>query len=117
MTYFVLASVKSDLDITDTGDDTSISTVWGPAADSEIDDILYETAAKNRKLESLPVLPLSSPPASIIDAANALTKERYYLKQKDGDQAAFERERAVRLIAGFVRRLQVDNVLYGRVVG
>lgn len=116
MAYFVLASIKSDLEITDTGDDTNINTIWGPAADSEIDDIMYETAAKNRKIESLPILPLSSPPGSIVDAANSLVKERYYLKIRDKDQAKEEREKAMRLVQGFVRRLKVDNIIYGRII-
>ena len=64
----------------------------GPVFDSEIDDIIYETATKNRKIELFPILLLASPPESIVDAVNSLVNKRSYIKIRDKGQTKEERD-------------------------
>ena len=68
MTYFVLQTVKDILGFTDTNNDTLLNDL-GAQADDHINDRLHEFYV---------ILPIASPDAAIIDAANNFTIGRYF---------------------------------------
>jgi len=57
--YYDQTKVKADLRVTDTANDTQLDH-WGEEAENQIDDLLYSTASKMRRLASLPTLPFAS---------------------------------------------------------
>jgi len=115
MTYFQIQEIKDDLMITDDKDDIKLLN-WGTIADGQVDDMLYEIASKNRKIASLPVLPINPPPPSVIGAANDMVKRKYALFNKNYESAKNYKEDAELAITGFVDRLKVDREIYGRIL-
>jgi hypothetical protein len=76
MTYYVLASVKSDLGITNTDYDSIIG-VLGVDSDSEVDEEIRIAVSRVKKA-SLPDLPLTTVPQTIIEASNSLVKSKFF---------------------------------------
>src|SRR5690348_10294679 len=86
MPYYELEKARPRCNI-DNGDisfDTLLND-FGLASDSEIDDLLYSTAAKNRILSALPVVPLTNPPQSIKDASSNRVVAKWWEKQQNWD--------------------------------
>ena len=119
MAYFELTVIKADLDITSTDFDVTVGTNqlpdWGLKADSEVDDLLYLSAEKARRILSLPVLPLTTVPESIKDASNHLVRAKYYEFTKNIERATAMQNEAQRLIDNYILRLKTDQRVYGRV--
>jgi len=115
--YYDLTKVKLDLSIEDTGNDTQLGH-WNDEAESEIDDVLYDKAAKARRITALPILPFASGsvPESIQGAADHLVKSRYYEFVKDLDMAKYHKEQADIKMNLYVERLEKDAQIYGRIV-
>lgn len=114
--YYSLTKVKSDLNITDTGNDTQLGD-WNDEAESEIDDFLYTIAAKARLLTKLPVLPYTagSVPEAVQGAADNLVKAKYYEYVKDLDMAKRHEDVAHSKLEGYFTRLSTDKIIFGRI--
>lgn len=115
--YYDLAKVKLNLNITDTGNDVQLAH-WNDEAENEIDDFLYDVAAKARLLTKLPVLPFSSGsvPESVQTSADHLVIGKYYAYIKQLDLAKYHRGIALEKLQQYFDRLDVDKIIYGRIV-
>lgn len=114
--YYDQTKVKSDLRITDTGNDTQLDH-WSDEAQSEIDDLLYDKATKARRITSLPILPFSTGnvPESVQGASDHLVKARYFEFTKNLELAQYHKKEADTKIQRYVERLTIDKQFYGRV--
>jgi len=118
MAYFNLDEIKFDLKIKGTEFDAQINNVWGPQSDTDVDDRIFTTASKARRIISLPILPLTGTAITptIISASNHFVKEKYYLLTKNESMAKIEHDAAIAAINGYLGRQNVDAVYYGRVI-
>lgn len=116
MTYYVTATIKVDLGLTDASQDGNII-IWGPKADDDVDNMLYKMAEKSSKQTTLPVLPLVTIPTSIKEASNYLVKASYYEYIRDFTAAKEMRTVAESRIKSYIDRLSVDAGIYGSVLG
>lgn len=114
MAYFETTVVKNDLDVSSSDFDTQIAD-WGLKSDNEVDDLLYISAEKARRILALPVLPLSTVPESIKDASNNLVRAKYYDFTKNSELAAERRKTAQVLIDNYILRLKTDQRIYHRI--
>ncbi len=115
MAYFESTIIKNDLDITSTDFDADIAD-WGLKSDNEIDNLLYKTAVKARRITALPELPLTTPPESVKSASNSKVKQKYYEKQKNVDLALYHKKECQEKVQEYIDRLVVDQEIYGRVL-
>lgn len=116
--YFNKTDVKFDLNVLGTTFDAQIDTNWGPQADEEVDNRIYTSAQKARRLLVLPIVPLSGVvPKSIKSASEHFIKERYYKRIRNKEEAKVERDGAMASINAYVAKLNVDAVWYGRLTG
>ncbi|UVF62240.1 adaptor protein [Nitrososphaeria virus YSH_1032793] len=76
MAYYTLATVKSDLGVTNTDYDTVLTNI-GTNADSEIDEEIKIITRRNKN-STLPDLPLSTVPQTIVEASHALMKSKFF---------------------------------------
>ena len=117
--YWEEVVVKADLDITSTDFDVTVGTNqipdWGLKSDAEVDDLLYISAEKARRITALPVLPLATVPESIKDASNHLVKAKYYDFTKNKELSAEHRATAKKLINNYISRLETDQRVYHRI--
>ena len=118
MVYFKLQEIKDDLGIKGTADDSQINTNWGPKADNEVDDRIYTTNAKNRRILTLPILPLTGDAITetIISASNHFVKKKYYQSTRNEPMIKAEDTYAMQDINAYLARLNTDAVYYGRVI-
>ncbi len=114
MAYFETAVVKLDLDITSSDFNTQIAD-WGLKSDNEVDDLLYLSAEKARRITALPVLPLTTIPESIKDASNHHVRAKYYDFTKNPERAEHHRKIAQTLIDNYIIRLETDQRIYHRI--
>ena len=115
MAYFERESViKPDLDINSTDFDAQIDD-WGLKSDAEVDDLLYSTATKARRITALPVLPLTTVPETIKRASNSFVKAKYYEYVKNFDLMTMHRKQGQESVDNYIARLKVDKELYGRI--
>lgn len=114
MVYFNQSEIKFDLNITGTTFDTAITSNWGPKADEDVDNRVYEAAEKARRITELPVLPFTTTPTSIQSASNHFVKMRYYQRTRNSVKEKEEETAANNDIAAYVRRLKVDQEWYMR---
>jgi hypothetical protein len=115
--YYIQADVKIDLRITDTSQDTQLDT-WGVESENEIDDEIYNVAAKARLLTKLPILPFTagSVPQSIRSAANHHVKMQYYSFTRNPEMAVLEDKKWKEKVKTYVAKLTTDKILYGRIM-
>jgi hypothetical protein len=118
MAYFVLADIKFDLSIQGDAFDSTITNSWGPESDEEVDNRIYTSAQKARRILELPIVPLNGTvPKTIKSASDHFVKERYYKKVRNKEEAKVEHDAAIAGINAYVARLNVDAVWYGRLTG
>lgn len=115
--YYTQATVKSDLRITDTGNDTQLDS-WSDDAEGEIDDIIYDVWSKTRDLQQLPALPLTGVDItkSIISSANHRVKAKYYEFTKNFESAKFHYSESLKGVDQFVGRQETEREFYGRII-
>ena len=118
MAYFDTDEIKADLSIKGTTQDDQINDNWGPKADNEVDDRIYTTASKARRIISLPILPLTGTAITptIISASNHFVKKKYYQSTRNENMMNAEDKAAQQDINAYLARLNVDAVYYGRVI-
>ncbi len=118
MVYFDVTEIKADLSITDTAEDDQINNNWGPKADNEVDDRIYTTASKARRVIALPILPLTGDAITptIISASNHFVKKKYYQSTRNENMMNAEDKAAQQDINAYLARLNVDAVYYGRII-
>ncbi len=114
--YYDQTKVKADLRITDTGNDTQLDH-WGEEAENEIDDTIYNMAAKARLLTKLPILPFASGsvPESVQGAADHYVMMRYYEFTRNPDMQRMQATAWKEKIQNYVDRLSTDKIFYGRI--
>lgn len=117
MTYYVLNTVRERClgDATDGSQDATLNR-FGAQADSLINDKLFIVANRNRRLFSLPALPLPNPPQSLIEAANDLATSLYKKWQGQIEIAESYEKAAYTAVEGFVLRLDSDSSFVGVVL-
>lgn len=118
MAYFDIDEIKADLNIKGTTQDDQITDNWGPKADNEVDDRIYTTAAKARRIISLPILPLTGTAITetIKSASNHFVKKKYYQSTRNENMMKEEDKAAMQDINAYLARLNTDAVYYGRVI-
>jgi hypothetical protein len=118
MVYFDVDEIKADLNIKGTTQDAQINSNWGPKSDNEVDDRIYTTASKARRIISLPILPLTGTAITptIISASNHYVKKKYYQSTRNKDMMDAEDKAAQQDINAYLARLNVDAVYYGRIM-
>jgi hypothetical protein len=91
---------------------------WGEEAENEIDDFLYNVAAKARLLTKLPVLPFTagSVPESVQGAADHLVEGKYFAYIKNLDLAKHHQEAAEAKLQAYFDKLKTDKIMYGRIL-
>lgn len=114
--YYDQTKVKADLRITDTGNDTQLAH-WNDEAEAEIDDQVYNMAAKARLLTKLPILPFASGsvPESIQGAADHYVMMRYYEFTRNPDMQRMQEKAWKEKVQNYVNRLDTDKIIYGRI--
>lgn len=117
MTYYVLATLRERClgDATDQSQDDTLKR-FGAQADSLIDDQLFIVANRNRRLSSLPALPLPSPPQSIIDASNDWAASMFKRWQGEPENADALEKQAKTAVQGYILRLDSESEFYGVVL-
>lgn len=115
--YYDQTKVKSDLRITDTANDTQLDH-WGEEAENEIDDLLYSTASKMRRLASLPVLPFASGsvPESIQGASDHYVKAKYYEYVRNLELSNHHDKKWKERVNSYVGKLQTEKRIYSRII-
>jgi len=115
--YYDQTKVKADLRITDTGNDTQLDH-WGEEAENDIDDLLYITASKMRRIASLPVLPFASGsvPESIQGGADHYVKSEYYRFVRNIELADHHDKKWKERVANYVGKLKTEKRIYTRIV-
>lgn len=114
MAYYVIASLRENClgSSSDTSQDTTLNR-FGAQADSLIDDELYIVANRNRKLTSLPALPLTQPPQSIKDAATDWATALFRRWQGQADLADQYEKQAKSAVRAYIIRLDSESEVYG----
>jgi len=115
--YYDQTKVKVDLRIPDTSQDTQLDH-WGEEAENEIDDMLYSTASKMRRIASLPVLPFASGsvPESVQGAADHYVQSKYYEFVRNVELADHHDKKWKERVENFVSRLKTEKRIYTRIV-
>lgn len=115
--YYDLTKVKLDLSLVGTGKDVQLAH-WNDEAESEIDDVIYEKAAKARRITSLPVLPFASGsvPETVQGAADHYVKARYFEFIKNLEMVSQHEKRMDDKLNRYISRLSTDKVIYSRIV-
>ena len=115
--YYSQSKVKSDLNITVTTYDTQLDN-WSYDAESEINDLLYSTASKMRRIASLPVLPFAagSVPQSVQAAADHGVIARYYEFIRNLDLAKYHKGESRLHIESYIGKLKTEKRIYSRIV-
>lgn len=121
-TYFgatELAEVKGDLGISGTGQDTTLNS-YSDRVESRMHDIMQEMAEKHRRVDQLPVLPLTGAKITqtIKDACMYGIKAKWYESpnQKDEERAIYYWQQLATLLSGWVKRQKVNRQIYGRII-
>lgn len=116
--YFNQDEIKFDLNIKGDTFDDAITNNWGPKADEEVNNQIYNVASKKRLVTYLPVIPLlnSDVTPAVQNASNHYVKQMYYLRTKNIAMADAEEKEAKKDIDIFISKLKTDKVFFYRVV-
>ena len=114
--YYDQTKVKADLRITTSGNDTQLDH-WGEEAENELDDFLYTTAKKDRRILSLPVLPFASGsvPESVQGAADHYVEARYFEYVRNLEMATHHREQMDIKLNNYITKLSQEQEIYWRI--
>jgi hypothetical protein len=114
MTYYEIAKLRER--VLGSSANTALDTLlnnYGVQADGKIDDLIYSSALRHKRITALPILPLPADKVTqnLKDASTDLAASYYFRTKRQFETAKEFREAAENAIDAFVARLQTDSAL------
>lgn len=113
--YEILKLRERTLGDSDNDSQDDLLNNFGAQADSKIDRMIKSTQLRLNNT-TLPVVPLSTVPQDIKDAATDLAASYYFTYTHNLDMAKIYKESAMEFINGYVGQVGQDDVVYGMAI-
>ena len=114
MAYYTLDDIKRYIGFETTNTDyDAVLTDFADKADDQVDNRLFNTASKRRRLSTLPELPLTTVPESIKFASNARAVAYYYARSQNTESHDLWIKNSDKSIDEYIERLESDAKIYG----